>query len=182
MFIRHIQCLIFLGYPLMVNFSFSKKYKSEDELYQEAQSLEENGDLEGALERYDLIVQKYPVMADFFVNKARILSKLRRFEEAFLCFEKALSLAEINKEQILTDMGTWAAIQGKLEIAIIYYRRAIDENSKTGLAWLELIKTLIQCGKKDEAKEACSMFMLVCTLEDRSRYDKARYLVNRYCI
>jgi tetratricopeptide (TPR) repeat protein len=165
----------------MSRFFDSNSQKSEEELYHEAEFLEEKGDLEGALDCYGLILQKYPVMADFFVNKGRVLTKIGRFDEAFNCYEKALSLADINKEIILGAMGTWAAVQRRFELAVAYFRKAINENPHYAMAWSNLIKTLIQCGKKDEAKEACSNFMLACTMEDKALYDEARYLVNRFC-
>ena len=64
----------------------------EEELFNAAIALRDSGDLEGACEKFSLLIKEYPNFAAAYVLKGGVLRSLQNLEEAIWCFRRAVEL------------------------------------------------------------------------------------------
>src|SRR6202522_256028 len=79
-------------------------------LFQQARSLQQQGQLEGAIELYGQCVERTPARAEAYYERANALTSLRRLEPALEDYEAAIRLkgdfaeAYVNRGNVLQDL------------------------------------------------------------------------------
>lgn len=96
-----------------------------DALFLSAINKENNGDLQGAINDYDKIIERYPMQYDRLVDvykyKADCLEKLERYNESLSSIEKALELDK-------TDADIWNR-RGGIYLKLGRYNEAIQDST-----------------------------------------------------
>ena len=97
---------------------------SSDELFGQAQELQQRGQLERACELYGAIIERSPDRADSYYKRANILNALGRLEAAIADYEKAIALnpsyahAFCNRGSVLERLGRHAESLASYDRAI----------------------------------------------------------------
>ncbi len=105
---------------------------SWDELFQQAQSLQQQGQLERAIELYGKCVERAPERAEAYYKRANALNGLGRLEPALADYDRAISLnpsytyAFCNRGSVLERLG-------RRDEALASYDRALELDPKDAL-------------------------------------------------
>ena len=105
---------------------------SWEELFQQAQSLQQQGQLERAIELYGTCVERAPDRAEAYYKRANSLNALGRLEPALEDYDRAISLnpsytyAYCNRGTVLERLGRW-------DEALTSYDRALELDPKDAL-------------------------------------------------
>ncbi len=102
----------------------------------------------------ELLVQwiaEHPNDAEAHMHYGRALQQLRRFDEASLAFEKALSLGHTNPSAIHGFLGMVKHSQQRWEEAAQLLERAIEGGFATSLTYGQLASAQLHAGRNEEA-------------------------------
>jgi len=105
---------------------------SPDELFREAQSLHQAGQLEQAIRSYTRCVDQVPDRAEAFYKRANALNSLGRLEAALADYDRAISLNP-SYAYALCNRGSVLERLGRKEEALASYDRAIEVNPNDSL-------------------------------------------------
>jgi predicted O-linked N-acetylglucosamine transferase (SPINDLY family) len=123
---------------------------SPDELFEQAQSLHLEGQLEKAIDLYGLVIGGMPKRADAYYKRANALNGLGRAEEALRDYDRAISLnpsyayAWCNRGSVLERLG-------RRQEALASYDRALDVDPKDSLTHYNRGSVLKDLGRFEDA-------------------------------
>jgi len=110
----------------------SSQAASPDELFVQAQSLQQQGQLERAIELYGLVIESMPERAESYYKRANALNRLGRAEEALKDYDRAISLNP-TYAYALCNRGSVLERLGHPEEALASYDRALALDPKDSL-------------------------------------------------
>jgi len=116
-------------------------------------ALQEQGELEEAIEAYNQALALKPDYAEAYNNMGNALKKQGKSIEAIEAYKKALALKP-NYAEAYNNMGTVLQEQGELEEAIDAYKKALALKPDYAEAYYNMGNTLQEQGKLEEAMEA----------------------------
>jgi adenylate cyclase len=113
-----------------------------------------------------------PTLAEAHCAKARVLSELGRYDEAFIEFEQSLRL-DPDSSEVRYNFGRACFQRGLYEAALEHFERAaqLDEGSYASLAFVAQICQAL--GRDDEARNAAFRGMQIIEREVAARPDNA---------
>lgn len=108
------------------------------------------GDLAGAREAFEKVLERNPRYVPCIINLAQVCLAEHREEKAAELYERALA---INPRQpmALFNLGTYKVSRGQGAEALDYYRRAIEAEPDYAMAHLHLGMLLLETGRASEA-------------------------------
>jgi predicted O-linked N-acetylglucosamine transferase (SPINDLY family) len=105
---------------------------SPDELFGEAQSLHQQGQLERAIELYSLRAERPPASAEVYYKRANALNGLGRLDPALEDYDRAIGL-DPGHAYALCNRGSVLERLGRPDEALASYDRAIELDPKDSL-------------------------------------------------
>jgi predicted O-linked N-acetylglucosamine transferase (SPINDLY family) len=105
---------------------------SSDELFQQAQSLHQQGQLERAIELYGQCIERAPERAEAYYKRANALNGLGRLEPALEDYDRAIRFNP-SYAYALCNRGSVLERLGRREEALASYDRAIELDPKDAL-------------------------------------------------
>jgi predicted O-linked N-acetylglucosamine transferase (SPINDLY family) len=137
--------------PLSTNSAMSAPSPvSWDELFHEAQSLQQQGQLERAIELYSACVGEAPERAEGYYKRANALNGLGRFEAALEDYDTAIRLNPAYA-YALCNRGSVLERLGRLDGALASYDRALALDPKDSLTHYNRGSVLKQLKRFEEA-------------------------------
>ena len=115
-------------------------------------ALTDRGNLDQAIEQYQLALKLDPASADIRIDFANALGKQGKMAEAIQYYEQALQL-DPDSAKAHFDLGNVLAGQGKWAEAIQHYERAVELMPNQAAMHINLGNVLAQQGQWDEATE-----------------------------
>ena len=119
-----------------------------------AASLEELGDLDGAIGAYRRAIELTPELMALHYNLANSLKTAGRHQESIDHYEKALTLAP-DFAEAAHNLGEVLQAAGRFEDAIAAYRRALELKPNLVQSYNSLAFLLKESGRLEEAIEIC---------------------------
>lgn len=98
-----------------------------------------------------------PTQSEPHEERANLLLRLDRRDEALAAFEKALEVGSQFPERLLQIMGVVEAARGKWKEAIAHFREAVREDPSFAIAHVQLARSLAQESLWQEARAALDM-------------------------
>ena len=105
---------------------------SPDELFEQAQSLQQQGQLEKAIKLYGLVIESMPQRAEPYFKRANALNKLGRPEEALQDYDQAIALNP-SYTYALCNRGSVLQRLGRRQEALASYDHALALDPKDSL-------------------------------------------------
>jgi len=141
---------------------------SFDERIEEADKTYMDGDIAGAKEQLEKIVNDFPSMAEGLNKLAFILSKQGEDDEALLYYRASLRIEE-NDDMTHNAIARLLASMKKYEEAEEHYKAAIMIDDNYELTWFNYASLMVLMKDKDRAKE-----MFEKALEIDPDFDEAK--------
>ena len=133
---------------------FKEKYKGASLNYQAAGIF---SGTEKAIECFNAVLEEEPNSAGVWVDKGRTLIELKRFEEAILCFDKALELkSKINEPTAWVEKGSALLHLKKYEQALTCFNNSLEIDPGNIRAWWG--KGLLLLNEMEKYEEALVCF------------------------
>jgi predicted O-linked N-acetylglucosamine transferase (SPINDLY family) len=120
------------------------------DLLQRASSLQEKGELDGALSCYEEALRSQPDLIDALYNRGIILLMRGRHAEALASFERAIAVSP-HLDLAFNNRGVALRALGRNEEAIASFRRALALNPDSPNALHNRAETLAKAGRLQEA-------------------------------
>jgi protein O-GlcNAc transferase len=118
--------------PSQVHSTPAPHLASWDELFQQAQSLHQQRQMEGAIELYGQCVERAPERAEAYYKRANVLNGLGRLELALEDYDRAI-WANPSYAYAFCNRGSVLERLGRREEALASYDRAIELDPKDAL-------------------------------------------------
>jgi tetratricopeptide (TPR) repeat protein len=119
----------------------------------EAQSLVVQGKKEKAIERYDMMLEKYPDEKSVLYGKGMAYYEFNEFTSAIDCFDKILEKNPDDADSLYAK-GSILRIIDKKQDALTLMKKTIELNPKLSLAWLTKGYIYLDLDKAEEALES----------------------------
>lgn len=135
---------------------FLRKRLQDDELHghlREGDRLYAQGDLTGAMDRYDMALSRNEGDEDAWVHKGWALERMDKLDQAQECLEKALELNP-DSHQALVAMATLYRHLGKPGKSLQLANRALELSPGYPVGWTNKGNALADLHREDEALEA----------------------------
>jgi protein O-GlcNAc transferase len=123
---------------------------SPEDLFKQAQGLQQQGELERAVELYGLAIEGAPDRAEVYYKRANALNGLGRLEAAVADYDRAISLNP-GYAYALCNRGSVLERLGRREEALGSYDRAIALDAKDALTHYNRGSVLKDLGRFEEA-------------------------------
>ena len=137
-------------------------------------SLEDKGDLEGAIACCQTAIRLDPMDSSAHNNLGHLLAVQEKFDEAIASFQRAISLEPRNR-YAHNNLGNALWAKGRKDEAITSYMRAIDIEPKYFEALDNVASRLASMGRTDEAIDCCNKAIAIGPKSPRV----ARVYINR---
>ena len=124
---------------------------------EKGKELEEEGDLEGALNRYEMCLDDPSCPFDIRFHMGRVQNKLGNYKESLSCFDTILNMDE-NHIDSLFGKGISCLGLNKWDEALDLFLKA-KEIDDTNANFYYYISIILQSNNKDNAQEYYSKFM-----------------------
>lgn len=128
------------------------------ELYNKAFSLSSLGDLAGAIQVYDRVIEIEPGNTDAWNNKGVCLRKLNKNVEALACYESSIKADRYNASA-WSNRGNSLYTLGRFTEAIISLNKAIEIDPLNESAWLNKGLAEERLGLRTEAAISIKRFL-----------------------
>lgn len=112
------------------------------------------GEYEEAMDHLVAASVLNPTQSEPHAERADLLLRLERHDEALVAFEKALEVGTRMPEQLLQTMGVIEAARGRWREAVVHFREAVAEDPSFAMAYVQLGRSLGQVQRWQEAREA----------------------------
>ena len=123
---------------------------SWEELFQQAQRLQQQGQLERAIELYGMCVERAPERAEAYYKRANSLNTLGRLEPALEDYDRAISLNP-SYTYALCNRGSVLERLGRRDEALASFDRALELDPKDALTHYNRGSVLKDLKRYDEA-------------------------------
>ena len=132
-----------------------------EKLLREGITLQQNNELESALQKYDEVLKILPEQIDALYFKSLILIARLEWEDAFILLEQAVATSNphANPQTLAkchTALGSVCQQLERLDDAEGHFRQALDLDTPTADRWIDLAQCLIYGEKHAEAEAAVS--------------------------
>jgi predicted O-linked N-acetylglucosamine transferase (SPINDLY family) len=125
-------------------------YVSPDELFQQAQTLQQQGQLEQAIQLYGAVIEGLPERAEPYYKRANALNALGRAEEALKDYDRAISLNP-SYAYALCNRGSVLQRLERREEALASYDRALALEPRDSLTHYNRGSVLKDLNRLEEA-------------------------------
>lgn len=115
--------------------------------------LEDVGDLDGAIQRYERLLQHQPQLATAHYNLALLYKKTKRFVEAERAYEQALRAGIDHAEEVYSNMGVMFSEIHQADKAQDFYERALQVDETYIPAIFNLAGLLEERGDLEKSTE-----------------------------
>ena len=112
------------------------------------------GQVPDALHHLETASTLNPTQSEPHEERANLLLRQGRRDDALAAFEKALEVGSRFPEQLLQAMGVVEAARGHWKEAIEHFREAVREDPSFAIAYVQLGRSLGQEGRWQDAREA----------------------------
>lgn len=129
---------------------------SGDELFKEAQALQQKGQLEKAIELYSIVVGRTPDRAEAYYKRANALNGLGRLETALVDYDRAIALNP-SYSYALCNRGSVLERLDRRDEALASFDRAIAIDPRDSLAHFNRGSVLKDLKRFEEALESYEM-------------------------
>ena len=126
-------------------------------LIQQAVQLKQAGQLEAALNYYQMAIKQDPSLPEVWFNLGNLLQRLGQEREAESAYEQAVTLKD-DLYQAHLNWGNLLRDRGEVEAAVDHYRRTIAIKPDLSLAYKNLGELLINQKRLQEAAEVFTVW------------------------
>lgn len=116
----------------------------------------QRGEAQKAMDHLARAATLNPTQSEPHVERANLLLRTGRDDEALAAFRRALEVGTRRPEQLMQTMGVIEAARGQWQDAIAHFRAAVREDPSFTMAYVQLARTLAQEARWEEAREALS--------------------------